>query len=353
MYAGLSQTLESFKTRPLTTRRNISEASMPQVLAALKPFSKGVADIHEDTILFYLHSHAQHLIEARRDLTEALPADEAKLLEAGYRDRSQIAMRMFYYMLRITGEEGHYGRARSEEFFDYIEEQTSPEATEWLRNLLGGNAEHIPTSETIKLGDAVRAVMGAFDYAGWSSSFGGARWSAISQALHDAVRGKSTLELMVDNALTLCHNNGAIFNKGHNYTRYEQGFYDILDIQACGQIPALIAQGSGAPGITPRVKAAWAQYAQQFPEEFNVKLDRSKVSASTSARRAKEEQLQKKAQAKNATNAAPSAIPKGPPKRTSDDLDNMMASSLGLGMDFDSMVKKAGAKMGKGGGFGL
>ena len=344
MYAGLSRTMEGFKARPLTTRRNIADATMDQVIEALEPARKAHKDICEETVLYYLHSHAQHLIEGRRDPTEELPDEEAKVLEMGYRERSQIAMRMFYYLLKITGEEGQFGTARSDSLFEYVEEQTSVKAAEWLRTLMTDRKPHIPTGSDIKLGDTVRACLMGFDYATWSSGYGGARWAAVSQTLDAVVHGRTTLELMVDNAFTLCHNNGTIFNKGHNYTQCGREYYPILDVQASGQIPNIIHQGRGILGITPRVKEVWAAYAELFPEEFKAPYDERKVKSMEGVRTQKEAALQKSAQAKNAAHSAQPVAPKGPPPRTSDGIDDMM-SSLVTGQDFGSLVSSASKKI--------
>jgi len=336
--------MDGFKARPLTTRRRIADATMDQVTESLRQASKGMTDIHEDTVLYYLHSHAQHLIEARRDSTEELSPEESAVLESGYRERSEIALRMVYYMLIITAEEACAGTVRGEYFFEEAEEDISAAAVKWMRGLIrnggdGSSVPLVPKSADITLGDAVKATVMCFDRLKWSQGWGGARWGDISRTLLAAVEGRHSLDLMVDHAFTLCHNNGAIFNKGHNYTRYNNDYYTILDIQASGQIPHVIHKGSGMPGITARVKKAWADYAKLFPEEFTAPYDQSKVGSMAKVREAKEAKAQKSAQAFFAMNSAP-AVPKGPPKRSSDDIDDMMALSV-TGQDFGSMVKSA------------
>jgi hypothetical protein len=70
----------------------------------------------------------------------------------------------------------------------------------------------------------------------FSPGFGGRAWGAIADCLVSFVDGTYSPEVMLDVVWTLCHNNGAIFNKGMFYESYTNTLYRILDIQRSGQI---------------------------------------------------------------------------------------------------------------------
>lgn len=94
--------------------------------------------------------------------------------------------------------------------------------------------------------DVMTYVRILFDEASWDSSYGGEAWSDLAKAALEVVSGKRTLYEGLDNAFSLVHNNGSIFNKGFFYrTEYSEkfGMKFLLDCQRSGQLVNAILEG--------------------------------------------------------------------------------------------------------------
>lgn len=328
MYAQLGNTIQSIKSRAVFQRRDISCTPMAGFLAGMNKSSvKGQVNIEEAAVGFYLSNHGFHLIESTYSPGVPLPPAAAALAERHATFTSGMALRMLHYLLVISAQEMQFGSARNEGLYDFVETSTSPSAAEWLRRVLGRKTQGGLGSEsdvgTATLGACCKAMEMGFRFAQWSGGFGGLPWAQIAETAGEVIRGANSLELMVDKAFTLCHNNGAIFNKGHQFTHYASDFYTILDIQASGQIPAAVSAGVKCPGMAATaVKATHAAYASLFPEEFNTSYDPGQVKSMQAVR----DQKMKAAKAKAVAflgagggwGGAPA--PSGPPKRACDDL---------------------------------
>jgi hypothetical protein len=328
MYADLNDTLGALKSRAVFCKRDFSQAPMAQFLEGVSKSSvKGQANIEEAAIAFYLSNHGFHLLESRYEASQEMLAPDAKLAKAHVALASSMGLRMFHYLLTISAEEAQFGTARNDRFHDFVESATSPAAAKWLKGIMdrGGGRGSLGSAKSVgdaTMGQCVKALELCFRFAGWSGGFGGLPWAQIAETAGEVIRGTNSLELMVDKAFTLCHNNGAIFNKGHQFTTYRQDFYDILDIQASGQMPSAIHAGSSVTGMrSDSVKALHAGFAASFPEEFNAKFDPSKVKSMGEVRRKKMEAASKKANAFLASGGGFSAAAaNSPPKRACDDL---------------------------------
>lgn len=331
MYASMSQTIESIKARAVFQKRDLSAAPMTEIAKKMKQFASkhGTArNVEEEATLFYLSSHGFHCLEASVTPTEELTPQKAQLAEQHVQRMNLMGLRMFYYILVISAEEMQFGQARNEGLFDFVESNTSAGAAKWLKGVMerGSGRDFFKNTEGLTLGECVQALEMGFRFARWSPGFGGLPWAQIAETAGEVIRGSNSLELMVDKAFTLCHNNGAIFNKGHYYSHYDQRFYQLLDIQASGQIPGAIHSKMSLPGVSSAAaRELHAQFAKVFPEEFNTAYDASRVKSMESVRQAKQAAASKKASAFLASgggwgggSAAPE--PKGPPPRPCDNL---------------------------------
>lgn len=335
MYGALSQTIGAIKSRAVFQRRDISATPMGEFLAKMNSSSiKGQENIEEAAVSFYLSNHGFHLIEAQYGQSEILPKDVQERCLRHVEHTSKMALRMFFYILVISAEEAHFGEARNDRFHDFVESSTSKDAAAWLQKVMGSKLRgsgHLGAPADVgaaTLGECVKALELCFRFAQWHHGFGGLPWAQITETAGEVVRGTNSLELMVDKAFTLCHNNGAIFNKGHQFTTYRSEFYTILDIQASGQIPAAIHSKVNVTGFAgASVKAMHQDFEAMFPQEFTMKYDPSKVKSMEQVRAKKTAAAAAKAHAyiSGGGGFGGGAAPMGsaPPKRACDDLFTM------------------------------
>lgn len=332
MYAQLGHTLAAIKSRAVFQKRDISATPMGDFLKHMGGSSiKGQANIEEATVGFYLSNHGFHLIEAASLAGGGLKTEHARLAERHVAYTSEMSLRMFYYIMTISAEEARFGQARNAGLFDFVESTTCGDAAKWLRKIMGdggGSSGLLGSQASVgksTLGDCVKAMEMCFRFAQWSHGFGGLPWAQIAETAGEVVRGANSLELMIDKAFTLSHNNGAIFNKGHQFTTYSNDFYSILDIQASGQIPAAIHSKVGTRGFSAKsVLELHAQYATEFPEEFTTRYDSAKVKSMEKVRAQKAAVASAKATAFLGTGGGwgggGTPAPAGPPTRPCDDL---------------------------------
>lgn len=327
MYADLSNTVSAIRSRAVFQHRDMSNVPMANFLAAMEATSiKGQENIEEAAISFYLSNHGFHLIEAANAPTEDLGAEHALLAKDHVALTSKMGMRMLFYILTIAAEEAALENERKPNFFDFVETATSPDAGKWLKSVMdrrgGPMLGNKKSCGSATLGQCVKALELCFRFGRWSYGCGSLPWAIVTETAGEVIRGTNSLELMVDKAFTLCHNNGAIFNKGHQFTRYVGQFYAILDIQASGQIPNAIAAGINSAGFgSPVVKAIHEKYAKAFPAEFNAKYDPSLIKSMEAVRTKKDAVLKQKTRAFiGAGGGAAASAPAGPPRRACDDL---------------------------------
>lgn len=341
MYAGLSNTVSSVRSRAVFQHRDMSSVPMADFLAAKTATSiKGQENIEAAAISFYLSNHGFHLIEAANAPTEELSPEHAMLAKEHVVLTSKMGMRMLFYILTIAAEEAALEQERKPNFFDFVESATSPDAAKWLKMIMersdgrGGMLGSEKTCGKATLGQCVKALELCFRFGRWSYGCGSLPWAIVTETAGEVIRGTNSLELMVDKAFTLCHNNGAIFNKGHQFTRYVSDFYAILDIQASGQIPSAIAAGLRSSGFdSPVVKAIHQKYAKAFPEEFNKKYDPSLIKSMEEVRVKKDVALKQKTRAFiGISGGAAAGAPAGPPRRACDDLFSAEDLSLITGI---------------------
>jgi len=117
----------------------------------------------------------------------------------------------------------------------------------------------------------------------YSSGYGGDPWGDISDCALRFIQGHSTMEMMIDTAYTLAHNNGPIFNKDIIYDGYTGNFVKLLDIQRAGQIPEFLLDASSYGISKPHYLVDLARTVRDnSTEEFRGFVDWFKVEAAGS-----------------------------------------------------------------------
>lgn len=321
MYAGSPGTIESAKSRPVFQRKRFADGKMSDIAKVIDRHDGGRDAIDEQAALFYLSGHIFHLIESEAGRAGGDLAPDRKAFVEGHVKRiNQLSVKMFGYLCVISAEEACFGEARNDGLWDFIESNTSADAAKWIKGLFSRDRSSgfFAKTGSATVGECLKALEMGFRFGRWSPGFGGLPWAEIAQTALEAAEGVSSLELCVDKAFSLCHNNGAIFNKSHMFGHYSGSFYDLLDIQASGQLPGAIGKKVAVEGLRgAAVKELFEQGKRMFPEEFSQGYDPKKVKSMAEVRQAKEQALAKKAHAHFASAAA---APAGPPKRPCDDL---------------------------------
>lgn len=121
--------------------------------------------------------------------------------------------------------------------------------------------------EGLTFGEYAHFLEDVFFEGGFSGGFGGTKWGYIGRLLNQYVTGKLSGELMLDQAYTLCHNNGPIFNKGMLYEMYSSKFTSLLDKQHAGTLFSEIQVG---PPQTYWLKSG--NYSRYPREELREKI---------------------------------------------------------------------------------
>jgi hypothetical protein len=243
-----------------------------------------------EAIRFYLLNHAVSHIAQRRDLLEPLPADELSLLKAYATHGSEVAARLFWYMLLITTREARHNKSAAATKLASVTsqvKQTYPDISDALvKDIFNYSKSCSDTSEILHshmlvertkkfpLGPYVKTLSAIFHTCAWNGGYGGAPWGNIADALHSFVSGEWSAEMLADTAFTLAHNGGPMFNKEMLYYCYTGQFQQILDCQRAGMIPQWTVKFGGYDdhGLVADIK-------EVLPEIFEGKLDWHKVHA--------------------------------------------------------------------------
>ena len=288
-----------------------------------------------DALTFYFMNHAFHVMKSRFNPMERLDEDMAFVAEMHIRSTNEVAKRLFFYSIIIAIEEARYIPAQDAAFFDFMERSYGSEFKSYVKNHFPGKLTDFGKLD-MNCGAFATAMMSVFAFGKWQPGFGGRGWTPIAALVSSCVNGALSFEGMADQAFSLSHNNGSMFNKGHLYQQYSHFIYNILDIQDSGQIPQWIDSNPGNKFITADLKRAHKIMAERFPDEMTGKVDMALVNNSEKKRQQKADALAKKNAAMwNQTQAQPSEDSK--PKY--DPRNNVLMGGLGA---FENMKKRNG-----------
>jgi len=274
------QTLAFHKSRPLTSAVKLADVPANVVFGKIPGFVQANKKVAPEVsaLKFYMMNHAWGVIHLRNVPTAPLGKDEA-VAEMYHSAQHGEAVRMFYYLLLIcTRETRHAGKdqKKNEVMADF------PKFKSYHSNYVNDTSNHeLLTSMCLNVPDATLG-----EYTDWlvimfmkchySSGFGGKAWGKVAKVLRDFVHGVITAEMMLDTAFTLAHNNGPIFNKGMLYDMYQGSeFIKILDIQAAGQIPQYICEGTST--FHMGVSNDYAKLRELVGDEFAGSVDWDEV----------------------------------------------------------------------------
>jgi hypothetical protein len=290
MYYLNDATLAYYKAFNGLVPVDISAANMGTIVKAVNEYQKytatevGVAieaGVEHEALLFYLLNHAFSELRAKYNEDANLPP-RAQDLAATYMDLlANSGRRMFSYVLMIVTRESRHMLHKdhlAQGLSELIGEKAAKRYFKFRGKLPsssdGAVAKLKSSPPNMTLGDYATAVEYIFDNAGWGGGYGGEPWGKIARTLRRYATGEYTMEMFMDTAWTLAHNNGPMFNKGLLYKHYDSDIHTILDVQSSGQIPHFISDIKkdlyNVEGANKKVLDLYDFVAEVLPDELGT-----------------------------------------------------------------------------------
>jgi hypothetical protein len=208
-------------------------------------------DPTEMAIGFYLLNHGMALLKAEGTF-QPLNVKQAEYVSHYIESCSWLASYVWRYMLYIIYREYRHFRAWGAMSQSDIEIHKNTSALDsakdatrdFIYNRLSKPEENHFNGLTIH--EFVAALRNSYSQGQWKGgAYGGKKWAVIADLFCLWVGGTISLELLIDQCFTLCHNTGNIFNKGLFFKSCSDGVLTkILDYQAEGLIPEKLTLGS-------------------------------------------------------------------------------------------------------------
>ena len=251
MKVDMKNTLRWHMGRPLVTKGEVLQASMPDVVKHQKVAqgSMGKATPECEAITFYMLNHALGELRQQVGIDTPLNPDQQKLADMYFTELAVPTARLYWYLIAICTRESRHAKNYGA-FYTKMESLFSPETVAFHKEVRGTSS----SSAVSKLYSMTPAVT-LEEYAGkflpwvfhkgsYSGGYGGKKWGIVADCLANFVNGNYSAEMMMDVGWTLCHNNGPIFNKQIFYNMYTHDLVRLLDVQRAGMIPALVEEVS-------------------------------------------------------------------------------------------------------------
>ena len=248
---------------------------------------KGKRTIPESDILsYYFLSQLSHLLRTKCHPLEEMPKDIKEMQDACLQETAAISKRLFFYTVIICVEEAKFLPPQDESFFEHLEQRFGKNFMEYAQKNFPGKLTGFDKLD-MDSGDFTRGLVSVFTFGKWSPGFGGRGWAPIASLAADYISGRISLDNFTDQAFSLCHNNGSMFNKGHYYDHYSREIYHLLDIQDSGQLPQWMNENPDSNFISPALKNVYTKAKKLFPEELGGKVNLKLVKNSEAKRAAK------------------------------------------------------------------
>jgi hypothetical protein len=234
-----------------------------------------------EAIEFYALNHLAAIVRKNFTKHEPLPDWAFKVMAAYQVVLRNQGHRLLNYMALITTREARHAKKNATftkgiakykaDFYDYLQSVSDSSSS------IG--SAFIKAPEEMTMNSFFSALEYTFRVAGFGNQFGGKPWALIADTLVQFIIGNTSLEMMVDTAYTLAHNNGPMFNKGMMYQHYTGEIYKVLDVQRSGQIPELVMHDKTLDFVQPYLLQLVLDVAAIYPAEFGPEVDWYKVEA--------------------------------------------------------------------------
>jgi len=299
MYDLPQNTVITYTANPLFNKVNSGHLPVSVLKKEIEAFmaKKGsYVDPERDALGFYFLNHAFHLLKSKYGQFEQLSPQLTKVAEQHIHLTNTIAKRLFFYSLIIAVEEARFIPSQDDNFFNMLQGGYGQEFREYAQGGFRGKLTDFGKLD-MTCGEYASAMVSTFAFGKWQPGFGGKGWVPIASLVSECIQGNLSLEQFADQAFSLCHNNGSMFNKGHLYNHYSSFIYNILDIQDSGQIPQWIANNKNSKYLDKELLEVYEIMAKEFPEEMTGPINKSLISNSEKKREQKAAALAKQQQA--------------------------------------------------------
>lgn len=296
MYDLPQNTILTYAANPLFDKMDFGSLPVSALADEIKAFqaaNKGRPAPETDALTFYFMNHAFHVMKSRFNPIEPLSAEMSQVAQMHIKATNEVAKRLFFYSTIICVEEARYLPSQDESFFDHMEQNFGWEFRDYVAKGFRGDLTDFGKLD-MTCGQYATAMMSVFAFGKWQPGFGGRGWAPIASLVSDCLNGHLSFEGFADQAFSLCHNNGSMFNKGHLYGCYTPFIYEILDIQDSGQIPQWIASNSSSHFVSREIKKAHEIMSRHFPDEMTGPVDKTLIKNSAIKREQKTAALAKK-----------------------------------------------------------
>jgi hypothetical protein len=245
----------------------------------------GLAEPDTDALRFYALNHLAAVVQKRFTRHQFLTPLARKVMEAYTSALASQGLRLFHYMLLITTRESRHVK---DEATPKLAKEKYGSAFYAFNKLIKGGGSHtavealLDNPPEMQLGPYCEGLTFLFNEGNFSGGYGGKPWGNIAQTLSRFVNGETSLEVMIDTAWTLAHNNGPMFNKGMLYDDYSALIYKILDVQRSGQCVELLIDMYESHSFAKKFSDLYAlamAARTEWPDEFGQYCDWYKVEA--------------------------------------------------------------------------
>jgi hypothetical protein len=277
-------TLSYFLALPQTQLHDMSHVNAQTVAINCKKYRENCGTVSPDAsaVGFYVLNHLAAMVQAKFTKHEPLPEWAVEVMAAYSTALVEQGRRLMHYMILIcTRESRHIGMNAT---FKAAHKKKYGEAIFEFTNSIhgagsGGAASAFCTSAPdAPMGDYVDSLSTCFHKGSFGGGYGGKPWGMVADTLASFIHGKTSMEMMVDTAWTLSHNNGPIFNKGMMYSMYDTAtIAKLLDVQRSGQVPELVMGNYISGTFTKAVKPLVKKVMDLYPNEFGTEVDWQKV----------------------------------------------------------------------------
>lgn len=283
-----NNTLRYWQSVPQLKARVLTELPVKVLAKATTEYRKhcGLVVPDEQAISFYALNHCAALVRAKFTLNEVLPMWAQTVMEKYTDQLVAQAERNLHYIVSIITREARHTHSPTDTLLAKVKLQGGLEMVDFLATIRGNNEEmavkaYMAYSGKATVGQYVQVMETVFNNGKWGGGYGGKPWGQIATTALSVLQGKTTLEMMVDTAYTLAHNNGPMYNKGMMYNGYTGSFIMILDVQRSGQIPELLLDSTvwvTSPGLFDSgVRSVVQLVKAETPESFGEWVDWQKV----------------------------------------------------------------------------
>lgn len=277
-------TVASILAIPQTKPQNLAAINCKDIALRARSYMNSTPTVSPDqqAVEFYALNQCVAAIAKVYGKDSVLPLDVREVVEAYADELVQQSSRLFFYMLMITTRESRHS-GTGQKFTDKYRSEFGDEALNFLSAIHGsgssGAVQYFKDNPpNMPLGKYSRALEYCFFNAQFGGGYGGKPWGNIAKTFADMVNGVTSLEIMVDTAYTLAHNNGPMFNKGMLYSMYSQNIIKTLDVQRSGQMVEHVLEG-GLPSeyVSDRCRDLCYRMKKLLPDEFGDYVDWFKV----------------------------------------------------------------------------